>query len=132
MTRDPRSQLFGRADVPPLAVLAVPLAARAEVRGVVYVADRPGRRFEPGEVAVASALAATVGVGVENAELWADTRSRVDELSKLEEAGRAIASSLDLPDVLREASDAARRLVQPRCGATRLQAAAQSTPSRIG
>jgi signal transduction histidine kinase len=111
MTRDPRSQLVGRTDVPPLAVLGVPLAARAEIRGLVYVADRAGRRFEPGEIAVASALAAAVGVGVENAELWADTRRRVDELSLLEEAGRAIASSLDLDDVLREAAEAARRLV---------------------
>ena len=142
MTRDPRSQLFGRADVPPLAVLCVPLLSRSDARGLVYVADRPGRRFEPGEVAVASALAAAIGLGVENAELWGDTRRRVDELSALGEAGRAIASSLDLDEVLREASEAARRLVganrawvllhDPASGALRYAGGAGVDPRLIG
>jgi signal transduction histidine kinase len=97
--------------VPPLSALCLPLASRRDVRGVVYVADRPGRRFEEGEIAVANAFASALGLGLENAELYADARRRVEELSALNEAARDIAASLDLSDVLREASAAARRLV---------------------
>ncbi len=111
ITRDPRSLFHGRTDVPPLAIVAVPLASRAEVRGVVYVGDRAGRRFSAGDVALANALAGALGVGVENAELYADARRRVEELSLLNEVGRAVAGSLDLTEVLREAAEGARRLV---------------------
>jgi signal transduction histidine kinase len=109
-TRDRRSIVFGRADVPPLAMLAVPLVSRRDVRGLVLVADRAGRRFGPGEVAVANALAGALGVGVENADLYADARRRVEDLSVLNEAGRAIAGSLELDEVLRQAASAARRI----------------------
>ncbi len=111
VTRDPRSRLAGRLDLEPLAVLAVPLVSRRDVRGIVYVGDRAGRRFGPGEVAVANALAGALGVGLENAELYADARRRVEELSALNELGRAIGASLDLEEVLREAAQAARQLL---------------------
>jgi len=111
ITRDPRSAFHGRTDVPPLAILAVPLASRADVRGVVYVGDLAGRRFTAGDVALANALAGTLGIGVENAELNADARRRVEELFLLNEVGRAVAGSLDVGEVLREAAEGARRLV---------------------
>jgi PAS domain S-box-containing protein len=116
VTRDPRTGFHGRTDVPPLAMLAVPLVSRAEVRGVVYVADAPGRRFSAGDVALANALAGTLGVGVENAELYADARRRVEELFVLNEVGRAVAGSLDLAEVLREAAEGARRIARTTRG----------------
>ena len=121
VTRDPRSQLRGRADIEPLAVLAVPLASRQDVRGVVYIGDRAGRTFSQADVALANALAGALGVGVENAELYADARRRVDELSLLNEAnarlyletrrraeelgllhevGRSLVETLDIEQVL--------------------------------
>jgi len=111
VTRDARSRLFGRRDIEPLAVLAVPLVSRRDVRGIIYVGDRAGRCFGPGEVAVANALAAALGVGLENADLYSETRRRVEELSALNEASRTIGASLDLEEVLREATEATRRLV---------------------
>jgi GAF domain-containing protein len=116
ITRDPRSAFHGRTDVPPLTVLAVPLTSRAEVRGVVYVGDRPGRRFGAGDVALANALAGALGVGVENAQLYADARRQVEELFLLNEVGRAVAGSLDLEEVLREAAEGARRLARTTRG----------------
>jgi signal transduction histidine kinase len=44
------------------------------------------------------------------AELYAEARRRVEELSLLNEVGRAVAGSLDLREVLREAAEGARRL----------------------
>ena len=63
---------------------------------MVYVADPPGRRFTPGDVALANALAGALGVGMENAELYGDARRRVEELFILNEVGRAVAGSLDV------------------------------------
>ncbi len=85
MTLDPRSQLFGRGDVPHLALLAVPLVARGHVRGVVYVGDEPGHRFGAGEIAVANALAGALGIGVENAELYADLRRSYAQLARAQQ-----------------------------------------------
>ncbi len=121
VTRDPRSQLRGRTDIEPLAVLALPLASREAVRGVVYIGDQPGRRFSPADVALANALAGALGVGVENAELYAEARRRVEELSHVNEAnarlyletrrraeelgllhevGRSLVETLDIEQVL--------------------------------
>jgi PAS domain S-box-containing protein len=112
VTRDPRSAFHGRADVPPLAMLAVPLASRSDVRGVLYVGDLAGRRFSAGDVALANALAGALGIGLENAELYSDARRRVEELFLLNEVGRAVGGSLELGDVLREAAGGARRLLR--------------------
>jgi signal transduction histidine kinase len=111
VTRDPRCVVNGNPDVLPTATLAVPLAARGAVRGVVYVGDAPGRTFSPAEVALANALAGGLGVGMENAELYAEAQRRLEELALLNEVGRVISTFLDIGQVMREASEAARRLV---------------------
>ncbi|HEY6098831.1 MAG TPA: GAF domain-containing protein, partial [Anaeromyxobacter sp.] len=111
VTRDPRSTFHGQPGMPPLAMLAVPLGSRGETPGVVFLADDAGRTFTNAEVALATALAGGLGMGLENARLYADARRRVEELSLLNEMGRTIAASLDLDHVLREGADAARRLV---------------------
>jgi len=112
VTRDPRSMFHGNEEIPPLAMLAVPLASRDEVRGVVFVGDRSGRRFTAADVALANALAGALGVGMENAGLYAEAHRRVEELSLLNEVGRAVAGSLDLGEVLHAAAAGARRLVE--------------------
>jgi signal transduction histidine kinase len=90
-----------RAGGPPLAILAVPLTSRAATtRGVLFVADDPGRRFTDAEVALANALAGELAVGLENAELYADARRRVEELSLLHEVGRSLVETLDIEGVL--------------------------------
>ncbi|HEY6006505.1 MAG TPA: GAF domain-containing protein [Anaeromyxobacter sp.] len=111
VTKDPRSAFHGRKDMPQLAMLAVPLGSRAETPGILFLADKAGRSFTEAEVALATALAGGLGMGLENARLYADARRRVEELSLLNEMGRTIAASLDLELVLREGADAARRLV---------------------
>jgi signal transduction histidine kinase len=69
---DPRCVALGSARGAPAALLAVPLGSREAVRGVVYVADRPGRVFDDQEVALARAMAASLAVGLENAGLEVD------------------------------------------------------------
>ncbi len=67
---DPRSAMFGRTDVPALAMLAVPLAARASRRGVMLVAADAGHRFTAAERTLGSALGAELALALENAELY--------------------------------------------------------------
>ncbi|HEX9240817.1 MAG TPA: GAF domain-containing protein [Anaeromyxobacter sp.] len=100
LTADPRSQLAGRADLGALSALIVPLASRRDVEGVVYVADRPGRRFGAEEMSVASALAGALGLALENAALYADSRRRADQLALLHEVGRSLVETLDLQQIL--------------------------------
>ena len=85
-------------------------------RGVLFVADDPGRTFARPELALANALAGELAVGLENAELYAEARRRVEELSLLNEMGRTVAASLDLDQVLREGVEAARRLLRASRG----------------
>jgi PAS domain S-box-containing protein len=115
-THDPRSALYGRADVAPMAVLAVPLTSRQATRGVLYLWDDPGRAFSDPELALANALAGELAVGLENAELYAEARRRVEELSLLNEVGRTVAGSLDLDHVLAEGLAAACRLLDANHG----------------
>ena len=117
---DSRSSLGAAPGMPPLAVLAVPLTSRVATRGVLFVADDPGRTFGDPELALANALAGELAVGLENAELYAEARARVEELSLLNEMGRTVAASLDLDQVLRDGVEAARKLLGASRGAVLL------------
>jgi PAS domain S-box-containing protein len=100
VTRDPRSAMCGNPNVPPLSMMAVPLVSRAATRGVLFLGDGAGRSFSPAERALANALGGELAVGLENAELYAEARSRLSELSTVIDVARVVSSSLDLEEVL--------------------------------
>ncbi|WP_242393604.1 GAF domain-containing protein [Anaeromyxobacter oryzisoli] len=100
VTKDPRSAMHGDAQVPPLALLVVPLTSRAATRGVLCLADDAGRAFTEAELALANALAGELAVGLENAELYAEARQRLSELSTVIDVARVVSSSLELEEVL--------------------------------
>jgi PAS domain S-box-containing protein len=97
---DPRSAVYGRPGVRPVAMLAVPLAARTSPRGVLLVAGPPGHRFSEADRALVSAMCAELALALENAELYAETRRRAEELEVLQEVGRSLVATLELPQVL--------------------------------
>jgi PAS domain S-box-containing protein len=123
VTSDPESAFHGHPGMPPLAMLAVPLGSRAETPGVLFLADPAGRAFSDAEVALATALAGVLGMGLENARLYSDARRRVDELSLLNreittgiEVARVVSSSLDLEEVLGAGADHLMRILgAPAC-----------------
>ncbi len=87
---DPRSAVFGRQDLPALALLAVPLAARATPRGVMLIAGAPGHRFSGADRALASALGAELALALENAELYSSLHQEQEKnirKSRLEALG---------------------------------------------
>jgi signal transduction histidine kinase len=99
-------------DPPPLSFLLVPFVTGRATRGLVVVADAPGRRFGDAERALATALASAAALGLENAALHAAERQRVEDLSLLNEVGRAVTGTLDLDRILKEGARAAVRLVE--------------------
>ncbi|MCM2334762.1 MAG: GAF domain-containing protein, partial [Anaeromyxobacteraceae bacterium] len=97
---DPRSAMYGRPGAPAVAMLTVPISSRTRRRGVIFVADDVGRRFEPADLALATALGGELGMALESAELHAEGRRRLAELSAIIDVARVVSSSLDLDRVL--------------------------------
>ncbi|HET9554177.1 MAG TPA: ATP-binding protein, partial [Anaeromyxobacteraceae bacterium] len=83
------------------AVLAVPLLVRDQPLGVALV-SAPGaeRRFAQGELTRAVAIASQLAVAVDNARLYAEARRRAEELAVLQDVGRSLVATLELPEVL--------------------------------
>jgi PAS domain S-box-containing protein len=84
----------GAGASPPLSLLFVPLTSRAATRGLVAIADAPSRRWGEAEVALAYALASEAAMGIENADLYAEARRRVDELSRLNDENAGLYEDL--------------------------------------
>ncbi|MEZ4407336.1 MAG: ATP-binding protein [Polyangiales bacterium] len=78
---DPRAVAL-QAFAPGEAMLLVPMEQRDGPQGLLAVRDAPTRRFDDDEVALATAMATVVQVGVENARLYDELRRRVGELTE--------------------------------------------------
>ena len=104
--RDVEEETGGEPDyVQEGAAILVPLSIGGRVVGVL-TADRDySEPFSPVDVATLTALADQVAVAVQNAQLFAETTRRSQELSTLLEAGSALSSTLDLNWVLQALGD---------------------------
>lgn len=142
LTRDRRCSLAARADLPPTAAVALPLASRDAVRGVVLVLDAAGRTFSAADVALANALVGLLGLGLENARLYDEARHRAQELGLLHEVGRSLVQTLDFEQVLRDgirnlarivgAPAAYLALVTPDAAHLEIRAAAGAAGGTVG
>lgn len=65
-----------------VALLGVPLLVRGDVIGVLFAADRTERPFENDEVALLSAFADHAAVALNNARLYAESRSALHDLQE--------------------------------------------------
>ena len=83
------------------SMLIVPLTVRGEVIGSIGL-DAVGRqrRFTAEEVALAQTIANQVSIAIENARLYEKTRRHMEELTALHSIDMAIASTLDLDEML--------------------------------
>ncbi len=82
------------------AVLAVPLVTPESVLGGLVVGDAAGRVFDAEEVRLVQALADQAALALANAELYAQTRARLERMRRLAELSHVVSSSLDLQHVL--------------------------------
>ncbi len=80
--------------------LALPIPAKGEVWGVMALVSSAPREFSPEEIQLMEAVAYQVGVAVERASLFAETREKGQRLESLVGLAQTVTSSLDLSQVL--------------------------------
>jgi len=78
----------------------VPLKAKGEVIGVLVAATARRENFSQRDIELLKAIGNVVGVGVENARLFTETRRQLERIEALRDLGVATASSLNLSRVL--------------------------------
>jgi len=90
--------------------MAVPLIVKEQVIGILSLDHEEANFYTPQHAKLAQIFANQVAVFVENAQLYAETRKRADEIQTLFSVQQAITRRLDPDDVLQMIADEARRL----------------------
>ncbi len=80
--------------------MGVPIIVADRVIGAVDVQSYRQNAFDEGSVRLLSTLASNMGVAIENARLFDETKRRANEMAALTDIGREISATLDLPTVL--------------------------------
>ena len=62
------------------STIAVPLAARGEIYGVIALATRSQRHLQPAEVRLIESIGAEIGMGVQKSRLLEETRRQAEKL----------------------------------------------------
>lgn len=94
-------------DRPYTSQVSVPLALRSPDRlvGVLNILSIERREFEPDGLTFLETAAGEIAIAIDNARLYSETdaqlRRRISQLGSLQQMSRAVASTLDLPEVLR-------------------------------
>jgi GAF domain-containing protein/ligand-binding sensor domain-containing protein len=83
------------------SLVVVPLKAKGQVLGTLFTVTRGYRSFTDRDEALLASIGQQIGVAVENAALYEDTRSRLAQLTALQETTTAVASTLELERLLR-------------------------------
>ncbi|HEY5541867.1 MAG TPA: GAF domain-containing protein [Candidatus Binatia bacterium] len=83
------------------SVAWIPVKAGAKIIGVLGISDDESRPFSPTEVEFLQATANVIGVAIENARLFGQTKGNLEQIRALHEIGTAITSTLDLHDILK-------------------------------
>jgi GAF domain-containing protein/CheY-like chemotaxis protein len=92
--------------------LGVPILAGDRAIGVISVQSvTQDGRFTVADQSLLGTIAANVGVAVQNARLYAETRRRADEMAALAEVGRETSVTLDVSRVLELIAERARTLL---------------------
>ena len=99
----------GEANVEPgESWLAVPILARDEPTGVVIFTDTASNAFSENDERLAATIASSMGVALENARLVEETRQRASELTTVNEISQAVASQLDLDQLIQNTGEQLR------------------------
>ena len=121
ISSDPRAVGFPPHHPPMHSFLGVPVSARGEVYGNLYLTEAPDGAFTDEDEALVTLLALKAGVAIENARLYEDLRRRAGEAERAarERASvNAIAASIlrerDVNTVMTALAREARELVRAR------------------
>ncbi len=94
------------------STLAVPLHLGDKALGVLCLIERSDpRTFDPQDVRLANHAGNLIAVALENARLYAEQRTRVDEMARLNDLSRSLVGAVELRPILDEAARTLRALV---------------------
>jgi GAF domain-containing protein/anti-sigma regulatory factor (Ser/Thr protein kinase) len=94
------------------SVASIPLLSKGQVQGVLTTAGCKLRRFQQQDVDLLLSIGNQIGVAIENARLYEDTKSRLAQLTALQETTSAVASTLELEELLNLITQQATSLLQ--------------------
>ena len=92
------------------ATLAVPLLSQSRALGVLAMFERSDRVFDPQDLRLAAHAAQLIAAAVESARLYAEQRTRAEEMALLNEVARGLAGSVELLPLLQLGGETLRRL----------------------
>ncbi len=82
------------------STISVPLKSHGEITGILVVASRKERRFTDADQELLASVGSQLGMAIRNASLYERSLQRNREMEALLVVSRAVAESLDLPQVL--------------------------------
>ena len=109
------------------AIAAMPLWGHDRVQGVMTLMWRAPRDFDDRTSQLMVAVGQQIGVAIERAKLYEDTRRRETELRALNDIIRSVTSTLDLERVLSAAMQGVRDVMQVEVGSLLLLDKAEGT-----
>jgi len=98
------------------AIVALPLWGHDRVQGVMTLMWREPRPFAEGNRQLLAAIGQQIGVAIDRARLYEDTRRRERELGALNDILRSVTSTLDLEQVLSAAMQGVRDVMGVEIG----------------
>ncbi|MCJ7619452.1 MAG: GAF domain-containing sensor histidine kinase, partial [Anaerolineae bacterium] len=115
VSKDPR-YLFVPGIPETRSELCVPLKTKEGVIGVLNVESDQLNAFDDSDLAVLQSVARQAAVAIENAQLYEDTKSRLAQVTALQETTRAVASTLELDTLFSLIIEQATTLLQGDAG----------------
>jgi PAS domain S-box-containing protein len=92
--------------------MALPLVSRGQVIGAMTIQSTQSAAFSKEDITVLQTMADQLASAIENAHLFEDTKSRLAQLTALQETTKAVASTLELDRLIHLITQQATTLLQ--------------------
>jgi GAF domain-containing protein len=98
------------------SVLAVPLKVKGKVIGVIEALNKAKGDFSQADVALLSSMAQTAAIAIENAQLFAETQRRFEEMAALYDVSLDVTARLEMSELLKSIVERAVTLLGADAG----------------
>ncbi len=93
-------------------IQCIPMLSKEQIIGAIAIVNRDESSFDDADWVLLHSAAGIIAVAVENAHLLANAQQQVDDLIALNEIGRALTSTLDLNQILKQTTLLVQRALQ--------------------